>query len=79
MSRTSPPCTQNASCLSLSSCASLSQISVQDRETTMRLTNPSSVCYLNAGLSALGWGMLNHADMLDTWEELGEWISELHW
>ena len=84
MSRTSPPRTQNTSCLSLSSYASLSQTSAQDREQPvrdewlgMRLTNPSSVCYLNAGLSALGWGILNHADMLDTWEDLGEWISEL--
>ena len=43
----------------------------------MRLTNPSSVCYLNAGLSALGWGILNHADSLDTWESIGIWIREI--
>ena len=51
---------------------------VLDEWLRMRLTNPSlTVCYLNAGFSALGWAILNHDDSLDTWEDLGIWIHEL--
>ena len=42
----------------------------------MRMFNPSTVCYLNAGVSVIGWGILTLGDTLDTWEGIGALMTE---
>ena len=50
---------------------------VRMRWVHMLLANPTAVCYLNAGFTVLGWGILAHTDRLADWEQVGTMMLEL--